>query len=162
MVVSTKTIAVLAIALAVGLGLLVVLSGTYLSVGLGLLDGCLNGYDGEAVNRYLVKLSAESCQFYIGASRTLDIIIPLVLATTFAAIIWRLGSFLWRTTVFFSLIYVIADLRDNALVELMLQASTFDVGTLSAASDMTQLKWLFPVLSLAVFLWLWRQGRIQL
>ena len=161
MVSATKTIAVPAIALTVGLGLLVVSSGMYPSVGLGLLDARLNSNNLEAANRYLIKPFEESRQFYIGALRTLDIIIPLLLATTFAAIIWTLESFLWRTTFIFPLIYVIADLRDNVLVEQMLQASTFDVGTVSAASDMTQLKWLFPVLSLAVFLWLWRQERTQ-
>ena len=133
----------------------------YLSVGFGLLDGRLNGYDVEAVNKYLALLSSENRQFYIGSFRVLDTIFPPLLATTFAAIIWTLGSTLWRTTVVFPLIYVIADLRENALVGQILQATTLDAETVSSASDMTQLKWLFTVLSFAVVLWLWRQGRTQ-
>ena len=51
MAITTKTIAILAIASAIGFGSLVVLSEIYLSVGFGLLDGRLNGYDVEAVKR---------------------------------------------------------------------------------------------------------------
>ena len=161
MAITTKKIAILAIASAIGFGSLVVLSEIYLSVGFGLLDGRLYGYDVEAVSRYLALLSSENRQFYIGSFRVLDTIVPPLLATTFAAIIWTLGSTLWRTTVVFPLIYVIADLRENALVGQILQATTLDAQTVSSASDMTQLKWLFTVLSFAVVLWLWRQGRTQ-
>ena len=161
MAITTKTIAIFAIASAIGFGSLVVLSEIYLRVGFGLLDGRLNGYDVEAVNKYLALLSSENRQFYIGSFRVLDTIVPPLLAATFAAIIWTLGSTLWRTTIVFPLIYVIADLRENALVGQILQATTLDAETVSRASDMTQLKWLFTVLSLAVVLWLWRQGRTQ-
>ena len=161
MAITTKTIAILAIASAIGFGSLVVLSEIYLSVGFGLLDGRLNGYDVEAVNRYLALLSLGNRQFYIGPFRALDTIVPPLLAATFAAIIWTLGRSLWRTAVVFPLIYVIADLRENALVGQILQATTLDAETVSRASDMTQLKWLFTVLSLAVVLRLWRQGRTQ-
>ena len=116
MAITTETIAILAIASAIGFGSLVVLSEIYLSVGFGLLDGRLNGYDVEAVNRYLGLLSAENSQVYIGPFRALDTIVPPLLATTFAAIIWTLGKTLWRTKVVFPLIYVTADLRENALV----------------------------------------------
>jgi hypothetical protein len=102
------------------------------------------------VSRYLALLSAESRQFYIGPFRALDTIVPPLLAATFSVIIWTLGSTLWRITVVFPLIYVIADLRENALVGQILQVTTTDAETVSRASDMTQLKWLFSVLSLTV------------
>lgn len=126
MAITTETIAILAIASAIGFGSLVVLLEIYLSVGFGLLDGRLNGYDVEAVNRYLGLLSAENRQFYIGPFRALDTIVPPLLATTFAAIIWTLGKTLWRTEVVFPLIYGTADLRENALVGKILQATTLD------------------------------------
>ena len=126
MAITTETIAILAIASAIGFGSLVVLSEIYLSVGFGMLDGRLNGYDVEAVNRYLGLLSAENSQVYIGPFRALDTIVPPLLATTFAAIIWTLGKTLWRTKVVFPLIYVTADLRENALVGKILQATTLD------------------------------------
>jgi hypothetical protein len=161
MAITTKTIAILAIASVFGFGSLVVFSEIYLSVGSGLLDGRLNGYDVEAVTRYLALLSAEDLQFYIGPFRALDTIVPPLLAATFTAIIWTLGSTLWSIMVVFPLIYVIADLRENALVGQILQGNTLDAETVSRASDMTQLKSLFIVMSLAVVLWLWRQGRTQ-
>ena len=161
MEITTKTIAILAITSVVGFGLLIVFSEIYLSVGSGLLDGRLYGYDVEAVTRYLALFSAENRQFYIGPFRALDIIVPPLLAATFTAIIGTLGSTLWRITVIFPLIYVIADLRENALVGQILQVTTTDAETVSRASDRTQLKWLFSVLSLAVVFWLWRQGRTQ-
>ena len=161
MEITTKTIAILAIASVIGFGSLVVFSEIYLSVGFGLLDGRLNGYDVEAVTRYLALLSAENRQFYIGPFRALDTIVPPLLAATFTAIIWTLGSTLWRITVVFPLIYVIADLLENTLVGQILQVTTIDAETVSRASDMTQLKWLFPVLSLAMVFWLWRKGRKQ-
>jgi hypothetical protein len=161
MAITTKTIAILAIASVIGFGSLVVFSEIYLSVGSGLLDGRLNGYDVEAVTRYLALLSAEDLQFYIGPFRALDTIVPPLLAATFTAIIWTLGSTLWSIMVVFPLIYVIADLRENALVGQILQGNTLDAETVSRASDMTQLKSLFIVMSLAVVLWLWRQGRTQ-
>ena len=161
MVNTTKTIAILAIASALGFGSLIVLSEIYLSVGFGLLDGRLKGYDVEAMNKYLALLPSENSQFYIGPFRALDTIVPPLLAATFTAIIGTLGSTLWRITVIFPLIYVIADLRENALVGQILQVTTTDAETVSRASDMTQLKWLFSVLSLAVVFWLWRQGRTQ-
>ena len=126
MAITTETIAILAIASAIGFGSLVVLSEIYLNVGFGLLDGRLNGYDVEAVNRYLGLLSAENSQVYIGPFRALDTIVPPLLATTFAAIIWTLGKTLWRTEVVFPLIYGTADLRENALVGKILQATTLD------------------------------------
>lgn len=126
MAITTETIAILAIASAIGFGSLVVLSEIYLSVGFGMLDGRLNGYDVEAVNRYLGRLSAENSQVYIGPFRALDTIVPPLLATTFAAIIWTLGKTLWRTEVVFPLIYGTADLRENALVGKILQATTLD------------------------------------
>ena len=116
MAIMTKTIAILAIASAIGFGSLVVLLEIYLSVGFGLLDGRLNGYDVEAVNRYFALLSPENRQFYLGPFRGLDAIVPPLLAATFAAIIWTHGSTLWRTAVVYPLIYVIADFRENALV----------------------------------------------
>ena len=161
MAITTKTIAILTIASVIGFGSLVVFSEIYLSVGYGLLDGRLNGYDVEAVTRYLALLSAENRQVYIGPFRALDTIVPPLLAATFTAVIWTLGSTLWRITVVFPVIYVIADLRENVLVGQILQVTTIDAETVSRASDMTQLKWLFTVLSLAVVLWLWRQGRMQ-
>ena len=126
MAITTETIAILAIASAIGFGSLVVLSEIYLSVGFGMLDGRLNGYDVEAVNRYLGLLSAENSQVYIGPFCALDTIVPPLLATTFAAIIWTLGKTLWRTEVVFPLIYGTADLRENALVGKILQATTLD------------------------------------
>jgi hypothetical protein len=126
MAITTETIAILAIASAIGFGSLVVLSEIYLNVCFGLLDGRLNGYDVEAVNRYLGLLSAENSQVYIGPFRALDTIVPPLLATTFAAIIWTLGKTLWRTEVVFPLIYGTADLRENALVGKILQATTLD------------------------------------
>ena len=126
MAITTETIAILAIASAIGFGSLVVLLEIYLSVGFGLLDGRLNGYDVEAVNRYLGLLSAENSQVYIGPFRALDTIVPPLLATTFAAIIWTLGKTLWRTEVVFPLIYGTAALRENALVGKILQATTLD------------------------------------
>jgi hypothetical protein len=99
MEITTKTIAILAIASVIGFGLLVVFSEIYLSAGFGLLDGRLNGYDVEAVSRYLALLSAESRQFYICPLRALDTIVPPLLAATFSVIIWTLGSTLWRITV---------------------------------------------------------------
>ena len=159
MAITTKTIAILTIASVIGFGSLVVFSEIYLSVGYGLLDGRLNGYDVEAVTRYLALLSAENRQVYIGPFRALDTIVPPLLAATFTAVIWTLGSTLWRITVVFPVIYVIADLRENALVGQILQVTTLDAETVSRASDMTQLKWLFTLLSLAVVLWLWRQGQ---
>ena len=126
MAITTETIAILAIASAIGFGSLVVLSEIYLNVCFGLLDGRLNGYDVEAVNRYLGLLSAENSQVYIGPFRALDTIVPPLLATTFAAIIWTLGKTFWRTEVVFPLIYVTADLRENALVGKILQATTLD------------------------------------
>ena len=126
MAITTETIAILAIASAIGFGSLVVLSEIYLSVGFGLLDGRLNGYDVEAVNRYLGLLSAENSQVYIGPFRALDTIVPPLLAATFAAIIWTLGKTLWRTEVVFPLIYGTVDLRENALVGKILQATTLD------------------------------------
>ena len=123
---TTETTAILAIASAIGFGSLVVLSEIYLNVGFGLLDGRLNGYDVEAVNRYLGLLSAENSQVYIGPFRALDTIVPPLLATTFAAIIWTLGKTLWRTEVVFPLIYGTVDLRENALVGKILQATTLD------------------------------------
>ena len=126
MAITTETIAILAIASAIGFGSLVVLSEIYLSVGFGLLDGRLNGHNVEAVNRYLGLLSAENSQVYIGPFRALDTIVPPLLATTFAAIIWTLGKTLWRTEVVFPLIYGTADLRENALVGKILQATTLD------------------------------------
>ena len=126
MAITTETIAILAIASAIGFGSLVVLLEIYLSVGFGLLDGRLNGYDVEAVNRYLGLLSAENSQVYIGPFCALDTIVPPLLATTFAAIIWTLGKTLWRTEVVFPLIYGTADLRENALVGKILQATTLD------------------------------------
>jgi hypothetical protein len=161
MAITTKTIAILAIASVIGFGSLVVCSEIYLSVGFGLLDGRLNGYDVEAVTRYLALLSAENRRVYIGPFRALDTIVPPLLAATFTAIIWTLGSTLWRIMVVFPLIYVIADLRENTLVGQLLQVTTIDAETVSRASDMTQLKWLFPVLSLAMVFWLWRKGRKQ-
>jgi len=161
MVITTKTIAILTIASVIGFGSLVVFSEIYLSVGYGLLDGRLNGYDVEAVTRYLALLSAENRQVYIGPFRALDTIVPPLLAATFTAVIWTLGSTLWRITVVFPVIYVIADLRENVLVGQILQVTTIDAETVSRASDMTQLKWLFTALSLAVVFWLWRQGRTQ-
>ena len=126
MAITTETIAILAIASAIGFGSLVVLSEIYLNVCFGLLDGRLNGYDVKAVNRYLGLLSAENSQVYIGPFRALDTIVPPLLATTFAAIIWTLGKTLWRTEVVFPLIYGTADLRENALVGKILQATTLD------------------------------------
>jgi hypothetical protein len=163
MTISTKTLAILAIASAIGFTALVVLSEIYLSAGLGLLDGRLNGYDADAVTTYLGLLSEENRQFYIGPFRTLDTIVPPMLAATFAAMIWKLGNKLWRLTVIFPLIYVVADLRENALVGQILKAGNgnFDNAMAASASDMTQLKWLFTVLSLAAVLWLWRKGRAQ-
>jgi hypothetical protein len=150
MEITTKTIAILAIASVIGFGLLVVFWEIYLSVGFGLLDGRLNGYDVEAVTRYLALLAAENRQYYIGPFSALDTIVPPLLAATFTAIIWTLGSTFWRITVVFPLFYLIADLRENALVGKILQVTTTDAETVSRASDMTQLKWLFTVLSLAV------------
>jgi hypothetical protein len=164
MIFSTKTLAILTFASALGFGALVALSETYLSAGYGLLDVRLIGYDVGAVTNYLELLSNEARAFYLGPFRTLDTIVPPLLALTFIALIWSLGQKFWRVTVIFPLIYVFADLRENALVGQILRAGpeNLDGDMISSASDMTQLKWLFTVLSLAVVLWLWRKWRTQL
>lgn len=161
---STKALAILTFASAIGFGALVVLSEMYLSAGNGLLDGRLNGYDGAAVFKYLELLPREGRAFYAGPFRILDSIVPPLLALTFIALIWTLGQRFWRVTIIFPLVYVFADLRENALVGQILQAGTknLDAGVVASASNMTQLKWLFTVLSLGVVLWLWRKGRTQL
>lgn len=164
MVVSTKTLALLTLASAILFGALVVLSEIYLSVGEGLLDGRVIGYDVDAVAKYLGQLPNESRTFYLGTFRTLDTILPPLLGLTFIALIWSLGQKFWRSTIIFPLIYVIADLRENALVGQILRAGlkNLDANMVANASNMTQLKWLFIVLSLGVVLWLWRKGRAQL
>ena len=164
MIFSTKTLTILTFTSAVGFGALVVVYEIYLSAGDGLLDVRLIGYDVGAVTNYLELLSNEARAFYLGPFRTLDTIVPPLLALTFIALIWSLGQKFWRVTVIFPLIYVFADLRENALVGQILRAGpkNLDGDMISSASDMTQLKWLFTVLSLAVVLWLWRKGRTQL
>jgi len=164
MALSTKTLAILTFASALGFGVLVVLSEMYLGVGDGLLDGRLIGYDVEAVTKYLGLLSKENLAFYIGPFRVLDSIVPPLLALTFSALIWTLGTPVWRATIILPLVYVLADLRENAIVGKILQSAGRDIDAdlVASASDMTQLKWLFTVLSLGVFLWLWRKGRAPL
>ena len=94
----------------------------------------------------------------------MDSIVPPLLALTFSALIWTLGTPVWRATIILPLIYVIADLRENAIVGKILQSAGRDIDAdlVANASDMTQLKWLFTVLSLGVVLWLWRKGRAPL
>lgn len=162
--VSNTTMAMLAIASAVGFGASVLLSEIYLSVGDGLLDGRLAGYDTASVNQYLGLLPAEGLTFYIGSFRVLDTIVPPVLALTFIGLIWTLGKTFWRAAIIFPLVYAFADLRENALVGQILNAGIggSEDELVNNASDMTQLKWLFLVLSLGVVLWLWRKGRTTL
>ncbi len=116
MVLSTKTLAILTLASAIGFGALIVLSEMYLGAGDSLLDGRLIGYDVEAVTKYLGLLSKENFAFYTGLFWILDSIVPPLLALTFSALIWTLGTPVWRATIILPLIYVIADLRENAIV----------------------------------------------
>lgn len=164
MIFSSKTLAILTFASALGFGAMVVLSEIYLSAWDSLLDGRLIGYDVGAVTKYLELLSNEARAFSIGPFLSLGTIVPPLLALTFIALIWSLGQKFWRVTVIFSMICVFADLRENAFVGQILLAGFENLNgdMISITSDMTQLKWLFTVLSLAVVLWLWRKGWAQL
>ena len=63
---STKALAILTFASAIGFGALVVLTEMYLSAGNGLLDGRLNGYDGSAVFKYLELFITNTISIQIG------------------------------------------------------------------------------------------------
>lgn len=159
----TKVLGVMALIAALCFGMLIVSSEMYLSVGSGLLDGRMFGYDAAAVRLYLGQLSEPELWFYAGPFRLLDTVAPPLLALTFVGLIWTLGRSLWRMAVILPLVYLIADLRENALVGQILNIGIegLDANLVMKASNMTQLKWAFLVLSLGVVLWLWKKGRVQ-
>lgn len=158
---ATRTLAVMALIAALWFGMLIVSAELYLSAGDGLLDSRVMGYDITAVNLYLTQLSASEIWFYAGPFRLLGTLAPPLMACTFVGLILKLARTGWRVGVAFPLVYVFADLRENALIGQILSTSSESItpSLVAQASAMTQLKWGFLVLSLGVVLVLWKRER---
>lgn len=131
-------------------------------------DSRFFGYGHAAALDYLKALAAEKGgrETYLGTFRWLDTAFPVVLAATFAGVIW-VNSRMLPLPVRLVLLaapacYLVADLIENARVAGMLASGeAARASDVRAASAATQVKWLCVGLSLFSMLAAWGQRRMR-
>ncbi|WP_390915234.1 hypothetical protein [Pseudosulfitobacter sp. SM2401] len=145
-----------------GFIVLIVLSEQRLGVGEGLLDGRIGGYTVQDVYLYLQQISPQDRAFYLGPFRTLDTVVPLVMALGLAGMIWLHSAPILRVAALLPLFYLGFDWYENALVAQILTDGLkgLDMHLVTKASQMTVAKWAFLLASIGVTILAWRKARV--
>lgn len=114
--------------------------------GVLIFDSRVMGYDLAAAEAYLSALSPDARALYLGPFRQLDTVFPIVLGLTLVGALWLSSmdlSLLARIAILaVPVLYVWADLQENARVAGILSGGGGDAALVAAASRLTQLKWL--------------------
>ena len=135
--------------------------------GLDPFDSRFLGYSAEDARSYIAALArAGGTDTYLGVFRTLDTVFPLALTITFLGTLWlntaSLGLPLRMLLLFCPLLYLVADLLENAQVAAMLIAGPEGSATfVEKASRMTQIKWFGVAVSLAAMTATWGHRRMR-
>lgn len=115
--------------------------------GLDPFDSRFTGYTPGQARAYLQALSeAGNTGVYLGLFRQMDSVFPVLLAATFLGAVWLNTSRLWWVLrgllMLFPLLYLWADLFENAQVAVMLKAGVaIDDATVQQADTLTRIKW---------------------
>lgn len=127
--------------------------------GLPFFDTRFTGYSVAEARAYLTALPPDGVAYYLGVFHPLDFAFPAALALW----LWLplrgamgAGRLLWLAP----LIYALCDYAENICVRVLLQSPVTD-GFITLVSVLTQTKWLFALISLALTVWAWTKARQQ-
>ena len=129
--------------------------------GQAIFDARLFGYDVAAVDAFLLALSPEGREIYLGPFRVLDTVFPALAALALGAVIWRQSAGLHTVARLGMLVlpasYLMMDYAENALLADIIWRGVGAVEqTVLRASQFTTAKWALLGLSGLAALGSWR------